>query len=405
MAVTYKYGSYVGLKTSGKITQRAWISWEETANTNTTRTIRIYSGIYQWNDNWSEVNIYGALTGQSSASKLNFTKTNASTESAKRTILHGPVSFSYTKGHSSVSKTITATSTLTNASSDAGGSSVNGKKSSVSLIFTIPAKKHITISFNANGGSGAPASQTKWYSEALTLSSTKPTRTNYTFKGWGTSSSATSATYAAGGKIAATTYDSTTSNVTLYAVWEKNYIEPTLTATNKTVFRTASSSSSTESDVGTYLYVNFSYTCGHFAGESSYTSTSCSIKIDNNSLATPSVSGSSSFTGNYLISGYETSSSHSVAITLTGTHNKKYGTSGSDVSGASATSTITKTVVLPSVKYPFELESDGSELALGMPTRIKDSLLLDIDEGTSSGYDADIRNAITSLAWTDVYDS
>ena len=397
MALTYKYGSYVGAKTTGKITQRAWIAWEETANTSTTRTIRIYSGIYQWNDTWKDVAVAGGLTGQSSKSST--VNKTATTESAKRTTLFSAISFPYTKTHSSQSKTITATSRCTDSSTNSGANST------VSLTFTIPAKKHITIAFNANGGSGAPASQTKWYSEALTLSSTKPTRTNYTFKGWGTSSSATSATYTAGGKIAATTYDSTTSTVTLYAVWEKNYIAPTLTATNKTVFRTEGSSTSTESDVGTYLYTNFNYTCGHFSEETNYTSTSCSITIDNNSLATPSVSGSSSFTGNYLISGYETSDSHTVLITLTDTHNKKYGTSGSDISGTSVTSTITKTIVLPSIKYPFELESDGSELALGMPTRIKDSLLLDIDEGTSSGYDADIRNAITSLGWTDVYDS
>lgn len=71
-----------------------------------------------------------------------------------------------------------------------------------------------TISYNANGGSGAPGSQTKNHGVTLTLSSTKPTRTNYTFKGWSTSSSATSATYSAGGSY------TSNSNATLYAVWE-----------------------------------------------------------------------------------------------------------------------------------------------------------------------------------------
>ncbi len=74
-------------------------------------------------------------------------------------------------------------------------------------------ERSYTISYNANGGSGAPSSQTKWYFSDLTLSSTKPTRTGYDFVGWGTSSSSTSASYSAGGKY--------TSNVsrTLYAVW------------------------------------------------------------------------------------------------------------------------------------------------------------------------------------------
>lgn len=73
-----------------------------------------------------------------------------------------------------------------------------------------------TVSYNANGGTGAPSSQTKTYGQTLTLSSTKPTRTGYTFLGWSTSSTATSATYSAGGSYTANT------SATLYAVWQKN---------------------------------------------------------------------------------------------------------------------------------------------------------------------------------------
>ena len=82
--------------------------------------------------------------------------------------------------------------------------------------YTVLKKDSYKITFNANGGSGAPSSQTKWYGESLTLSSTKPTKTGYTFKGWSTSSSATSATWSAGG-----TYTRNESN-TLYAVWQAN---------------------------------------------------------------------------------------------------------------------------------------------------------------------------------------
>ena len=76
------------------------------------------------------------------------------------------------------------------------------------------------VKYNANGGTGAPGNQTKTYGVTLTLSSTKPTRTNYTFKGWATSASATSATYAAGGSYTAN------AAVTLYAVWELAYVSP-----------------------------------------------------------------------------------------------------------------------------------------------------------------------------------
>lgn len=72
-----------------------------------------------------------------------------------------------------------------------------------------------TVSYNANGGSGAPSSQTKTHGTTLTLSSTKPTRSGYTFMGWGTSVSDTSVDYNAGGSYTAN------NNITLYAIWRK----------------------------------------------------------------------------------------------------------------------------------------------------------------------------------------
>lgn len=77
-----------------------------------------------------------------------------------------------------------------------------------------------TVKFDANGGTGAPANQTKTHGTTLKLSSTKPTRANYNFIGWGTSANATTATYQAGGNYTAN------AAVTLYAVWETAYIAP-----------------------------------------------------------------------------------------------------------------------------------------------------------------------------------
>lgn len=71
------------------------------------------------------------------------------------------------------------------------------------------------ISYNANGGTGAPDAQTKNYGTNLTLSSTKPTRVGYKFLGWNTSKTDTSAKYSAGG-----TYTDNIA-VTLYAIWEE----------------------------------------------------------------------------------------------------------------------------------------------------------------------------------------
>ena len=84
----------------------------------------------------------------------------------------------------------------------------------------VPASTY-TISYNANGGTGAPSSQTKTYNKTLTLSSTIPTRASvqeedtlisYTFKGWATSKTG-SVAYKAGGSY------TKNASATLYAVW------------------------------------------------------------------------------------------------------------------------------------------------------------------------------------------
>ena len=72
-----------------------------------------------------------------------------------------------------------------------------------------------SVTYNANGGSGAPSAQTKTKDVSLTLSTTRPTRAGYNFLGWATSSSATSAQYQPGSTYTAN------ANVTLYAVWEE----------------------------------------------------------------------------------------------------------------------------------------------------------------------------------------
>ena len=71
-----------------------------------------------------------------------------------------------------------------------------------------------TVTYNANNGSGAPSIQVKNTGANLTLSSQRPTRTNYTFLGWATTSGATTAQYQPGGSYTAN------ADVTLYAVWQ-----------------------------------------------------------------------------------------------------------------------------------------------------------------------------------------
>lgn len=76
-----------------------------------------------------------------------------------------------------------------------------------------------TVTYDANGGSNAPASQTKstttQNSFQQTLRNDVPTRDHYEFLGWALTSSATTAAYQPGG-----TYTFNSQNVTLYAVWK-----------------------------------------------------------------------------------------------------------------------------------------------------------------------------------------
>lgn len=139
-------------------------------------------------------------------------------------------------------------STATSATYSAGGSYT---ANSAATLYAVWKANTYTVKFNANGGTGAPGNQTKTYGKTLTLSTTIPTRTNYNFKGWGTSASATTVTYAAGGSYTAN------AAITLYAVWELAYIKPRIT--DVSVVRC--DSSGTETDEGQNGLVSFNWEC------------------------------------------------------------------------------------------------------------------------------------------------
>ena len=115
-------------------------------------------------------------------------------------------------GNGSATKSVTVT--FKNYEEDWQGNVTESATKSVSFNVTVPAWTSYTVKYNANGGSGAPSSQTKWKDQTLKLSTTKPTRTGYTFQGWGTSASDTSVDYASGANY------TTNADITLYAIWK-----------------------------------------------------------------------------------------------------------------------------------------------------------------------------------------
>jgi len=139
-----------------------------------------------------------------------------------------------------------ASSSATSATYAAGA---NYTTDAAATLYAVWKAITYTVSFNANGGEGAPGNQTKTYGKALTLSSTKPTRSKYTFLGWGTSASATTVVYAAGASYTAN------ANVTLYAIWKLAYVKPRIT--NYTVERCTSNG--TLSSEGLYAKVTFDW--------------------------------------------------------------------------------------------------------------------------------------------------
>ena len=109
---------------------------------------------------------------------------------------------------------------------------IPGLPESATISYTLEVVNAITptqdwfayLHYNANGGSGAPSTQSDSInaaspsgSKTFTISSTKPTRSGFIFKGWAESNAATTAGYQPGGTISVP-YDS---SKTLYAVWEE----------------------------------------------------------------------------------------------------------------------------------------------------------------------------------------
>ena len=70
----------------------------------------------------------------------------------------------------------------------------------------------ITVAYDANGGSGDPADQTCESGSTLTMSTTQPTRTGYTFLGWNTVADGSGSAFAPGAYTACTAK-------TFYAQW------------------------------------------------------------------------------------------------------------------------------------------------------------------------------------------
>ena len=226
----------------------------------------------------------------------------------------------------------------------------------------ITTNETLTLAYNANGGSGAPSNSSKngTPNATFTISSTIPTRAGYKFLGWSTSSTATSASYSAGGSITL----STTGTTTLYAVWQAYKVTiryhvnggTLTTGTGTTRYRVSSNLVQVSSDSGSTwsnltatiatgtAYVNLHNVCGssydggvkktghHIVGASAFRAGSTSGTLinqdtasasDTNAATIANLTGSSTLTADVTVTLYI----NWVADTYTVSYNKgSYGT-------------------------------------------------------------------------------
>ena len=176
------------------------------AETNTTATIEVTC--YWKNNNWRyDINFVSAwVYKDGTAQQIMNSGSVDSTSSYTASVKLGSYRFT-------VNKTTSAQSIPCCAKITTESSYVKGTKWSGDIYVTVAAKPSYTVSYNANGGSGGPGNQTKWYDTNLTLSSSIPSRAGHSFVRWNTNTNNTGTGYAPGA-----TYTGN-AGLTLYAIW------------------------------------------------------------------------------------------------------------------------------------------------------------------------------------------
>lgn len=229
---------------------------------------------------WNDINAYHPDGSTQNGLIFNLSTSDGGSWS---NITNEPSSFTKNIGTtatiSNIRTNVTGAHYTTNSVTNSGASSFTWTFNTANYVVHLySAWNTYTISYNANGGSGAPGNQTKTYGTNLTLSSTKPTRTYYTFLGWSTSSTATSASYGAGATLTSDLSTTNGATVTLYAVWLPNPpTSLTITRTGSTTTSISVSVSATGLTMTNYtLYYRIKDT-GNYVSKSLGTSTTGTI--------------------------------------------------------------------------------------------------------------------------------
>ena len=274
----------------------------------------------------------------------------------------------------------------------ASGGTVAASMNTAMTLYAQWTANTYTISFNANGGVGAPSSISKTYGQSVTLPTDKPTRIGHTFLGWALSSSAETAQWLAGSNFS----EAITANTTLYAVWRDDYESPSITTLrayrcgfelttdtaidpDKTYYERSGSGTSEDpyiyteveepdvSDLPTYYELIDDDEAGYARIEATWSiDTSVDEGVVNSATMTGTItpegqpaqaitfqSGYQGTSGNAvaLIDGLDVDTQYTVTVTVT------------DIKGASMATS--RTVLLLRAFYIFDFGSQGNAVGIG----------------------------------------
>lgn len=211
----------------------------------------------------------------------------------------------------------------------------NGTSTATATV-TMPAKPSWAVTYDANGGTGAPASQTKYAGDALTLSSTRPTRANHEFLGWATS---------AGGSVAyapGATYNADAA-LALHAVWRLLYSPPSVALS---AFRTATAQATSESPTGGWVRAAWGWSVDQTTSASNAAkSVTCRHREVGGAWSVATVTGGTTGASGscYAAFAASTTAAHEVEVTVT------------DSLGGSTT----RSAVVPAAAVPIDVANRG----------------------------------------------
>lgn len=215
-----------------------------------------------------------------------------------------------------------------------------GGFSQVHVAVDVPPKPSHTVSYNANGGSGAPGSATKWYGEDFYISNKKPTRANHVFQYWATAANVSGTRYNPGQRYLPD------ANVTLYAVWKLATKPPTIQSF--TAQRVDEAGNMVESGTRVKLYVTWK--CDT-SGDSANTVQSVTIAVQDGGTwkETPVTASGATGTGTVTLTDLSADSSWRFRATV----RDKYGT-------VSAYTTV------GSQRFLLDFSADGRGIGIGV---------------------------------------